>query len=64
MYFIKIIKKYFIKKWENNIFPHSNLHYHKYNYLKGNKNIHNSNLAKFYISIVYKIGQEEIKYNT
>jgi hypothetical protein len=67
MYFIKILKKYLIKKWENNIFPHLNLHYHKYNKHKGLKNkenIHNPTFAGIYNSIVYKICQEKIKCNT
>ena len=31
MYFIKIIKKYITKKWENSMFPILNLYYHKHN---------------------------------
>ena len=44
--------------------PHSRFTLSDYNYLRPNKNIHNSSLAKTYNSIVYKSCQEEIKYNT
>ena len=64
MYFIKIIKKYFNKKWENNISPVPDLHYHDCNYFKYKKNIYYSSLTKNYTSIVYKTCQEKTKYNT